>query len=39
VGAGVRWQSPVGPIRVDLAVAVSEPGTPLRLHFNMGPDL
>ncbi|RCX26377.1 autotransporter assembly complex protein TamA [Thioalbus denitrificans] len=39
VGAGLRWQSPVGPIRVDLAVAVSEPGTPLRLHFNMGPDL
>ena len=39
VGVGVRWLSPVGPIRVDLAVAVDEPGQPLQLHVNMGPDL
>jgi translocation and assembly module TamA len=39
VGVGVRWQSPVGPVRVDLGFAVDEPGTPWRLHFNLGPDL
>lgn len=39
VGAGVRWQSPVGPIRLDLAFGISAPGTPWRLHFSMGPEI
>ena len=38
-GFGVRWISPVGPIRIDLAWAISEPGTPVQLHINVGPDL
>ncbi|ADJ29499.1 surface antigen (D15) [Nitrosococcus watsonii C-113] len=38
-GVGVRWISPVGPIRVDFAFALSKPGTPFRLHVNLGPDL
>lgn len=38
-GIGVRWFSPVGPIRVDFAFAVSEPGAPFRLDIRMGPDL
>ncbi|HZR46823.1 MAG TPA: autotransporter assembly complex family protein, partial [Candidatus Manganitrophaceae bacterium] len=38
-GIGARWHSPVGPVRLDLAYAISEPGITLRLHFNMGPDL
>jgi translocation and assembly module TamA len=38
-GLGVRWLSPVGPLRVDLASALSEPGTPLRLHLTLGPDM
>lgn len=38
-GVGVRWVSPVGPIRLDLAWAVSEPGTDFRVHFSMGPNL
>ncbi|WP_437883445.1 autotransporter assembly complex protein TamA [Pseudomonas sp. LRF_L74] len=38
VGFGVRWVSPVGPIRVDLAHALDEPGG-VRLHFSMGPEL
>jgi translocation and assembly module TamA len=38
-GVGIRWVSPVGPIRLDFAWAVSEPGTPFRLHFSMGPNL
>ncbi len=38
-GAGIRWRTPIGLIRLDLAVAISEPGNPLRLHINVGPDL
>ncbi len=39
VGVGVRWRSPVGPIRLDIANAVSKKGKPWRLHFTIGPDL
>ena len=39
VGAGIRWRSPVGLIRVDLAQAITEPGEPLALHIVIGPDL
>jgi translocation and assembly module TamA len=38
VGIGVRWQSPIGMVRVDLASAVSQDNA-LRLHFTLGPDL
>lgn len=38
-GFGVRWQSPVGAVRFDLASAVSEPGRPWRIHVTIGPDL
>ncbi|CAN0534152.1 unnamed protein product, partial [Scytosiphon promiscuus] len=38
VGLGVRWLSPIGPIRVDLASALDDDNT-LRLHITMGPDL
>lgn len=38
-GVGLRWISPVGPVRVDLAFALSKPGTPFRLHIYLGPDL
>jgi len=39
VGVGVRWKSPVGPVRVDLASAISRDGNPLRIHITIGPDL
>lgn len=39
VGTGVRWQSPVGLIRVDLAAGISEDDLPFRLHIVIGPDL
>lgn len=39
VGFGFRWQSPVGPIRFDLASGLREPGDTLRLHLTIGPDL
>ncbi|MDP9525711.1 autotransporter assembly complex protein TamA [Pseudomonas protegens] len=38
VGLGLRWVSPVGPIRVDLAHALNDDGG-IRLHFSMGPEL
>lgn len=38
-GIGARWRSPIGPIRVDFAWALSEEGRPFRFHLNIGPDL
>ncbi len=38
VGAGVRWRSPVGPARVDLAHPLDD-DTIVRLHLRIGPDL
>lgn len=38
VGVGVRWVSPVGPLRLDLAKALDDDGG-IRLHFSMGPEL
>ena len=39
VGLGIRWVSPVGPIRVDVAKSVSDPDEGFRIHFAMGPEL
>jgi translocation and assembly module TamA len=39
VGAGLRWLSPIGPVRLDLAVPISESDSSFRLHINIGPDL
>lgn len=39
VGFGIRWISPIGSIRLDLAQAIDEPDKPWRLHFTLGPDL
>lgn len=39
VGVGVRWRSPVGLIRVDLAKGLSEKDEPIGLHIVIGPDL
>lgn len=38
IGLGIRWLSPIGPIRVDLASAL-DADNKLRLHVSMGPDL
>jgi translocation and assembly module TamA len=38
-GVGLRWISPVGPVRVDAAWALSESTRPLRIHLRIGPDL
>ena len=39
IGAGLRWRSPVGPVRVDLAHGVDDADQSLRLHISLGPDL
>jgi translocation and assembly module TamA len=38
-GVGARWLSPIGMVRVDVAVAFREEGHPVRLHLTIGPDL
>jgi translocation and assembly module TamA len=38
-GFGFRWQTPIGPVRIDLASAISREGHPWRLHIIIGPDL
>jgi translocation and assembly module TamA len=38
-GVGVRWRSPIGQIRMDVALALSKPDNPARLHIVIGPDL
>lgn len=39
VGVGIRWISPIGAIRLDVARAIDEPDQPWRLSFTLGPDL
>ena len=36
VGLGVRWASPIGPIRIDVASGISDEKHPIRLHFFIG---
>jgi translocation and assembly module TamA len=37
-GVGVRWHSPVGLVRFDVATALSREGNPWRIHLTIGPD-
>lgn len=39
IGAGIRWLSPVGPLRIDVAVGISEEDNPVRMHLSIGPQL
>jgi translocation and assembly module TamA len=40
IGAGLRWRTPVGMVRVDLAHPVKRPDLDrVRLHISLGPDL
>ena len=36
VGIGMRWISPVGPVRFDIANGISEPDKPFRIHLTLG---
>ncbi len=39
VGVGIRWASPVGVVRVDVAAGVTEESIPVRLHLFIGSPL
>ena len=39
LGTGVRWLSPLGPIRVDFAWEAFEPGPRFHVHIIIGPEL
>ena len=39
VGFGIRWHSPVGPIRLDFAHPLTDSKDAFRIHFSMGPEL
>lgn len=39
VGVGLRWLSPVGTVRLDLAHPLDDPDNTLQIHFSLGPDL
>lgn len=39
VGMGLRWRSPVGPVRIDLAHPLDLDDTWFKLHLRIGPDL
>ncbi len=40
VGVGLRWRSPVGPVRLDVAHGFGDAAQQsVRLHLNIGPDL
>jgi len=38
-GFGIRWYSIAGPVRLDLAQALDDPGKPWTLHFTIGTPL
>jgi translocation and assembly module TamA len=39
IGAGIRYLSPLGMIRLDGAFPVSAPGRAFRIHISVGPDI
>lgn len=39
LGIGLRYRSPVGMIRIDLAHPIDDDGTNFRFHLSLGPDL
>ena len=39
VGVGLRWKSPVGPLRVDVGHGLDAPDNAFTLHINLGADL
>ena len=39
VGMGVRWRSPVGPVRVDIAHGLDDPDASFQIYLSVGADL
>jgi len=38
-GLGLRYATPIGPVRIDFAYAITKDDPGVRLHFGLGPDL
>ncbi len=38
-GLGLRWLTPIGPLRLDIASALSDSESSFKIHFSAGPDL
>ena len=38
-GLGIRWVSPIGPLRLDYAQPINDHEKGWRIHFSMGPEL
>ena len=38
IGVGLRWRTPVGPIRVDIAHPLDDASNDFRLHLRIGPE-
>lgn len=38
-GIGIRWYSPVGPVKLDIAHPFDDPTEDFRIHISLGPDL
>lgn len=36
LGAGVRWRSPIGPVRFDVAAPLDDPERSVRIHIGIG---
>ena len=39
VGIGLRWKTPVGPLRLDIARGLDDPESPFTVHLNIGTSL
>jgi translocation and assembly module TamA len=39
IGVGLRWNSPVGPLRIDVGHGLDDPDASFTLHINLGADL
>ena len=39
IGVGLRWKSPVGPLRIDIARGLDDPDSPFQIYLNIGADL
>ncbi|MFT3897423.1 MAG: autotransporter assembly complex family protein [Thermomonas sp.] len=39
IGIGLRWRSPVGPVRIDIARGLDDPDSPFTIGLNIGADL
>ncbi|GAB6196848.1 autotransporter assembly complex protein TamA [Lysobacter xanthus] len=39
IGFGVRWRSPVGPVRIDVAHGLKNPDSPFQIYLGLGAEL